>query len=93
MKSFMLLTSTGWCICNSFSIQAQTTWESYITQHISNGLGNIKLFPLLSARGLHSHVTAKASRRQVGSFMSDQKLYLILPSLISIMSERFFYMP
>jgi hypothetical protein len=53
-------------------------------------LGDLKLFPLLLAKGLGNRVIAVASRRQIGSFMGDQKWYLFLLSLISIMNERFF---
>jgi hypothetical protein len=77
IKSVVLLTLTGCCICNPLSNQIPLGELCYPV-----GLGDFKLFPLLPARGLHSHATTVASRSRVGSFVGDWKCCLILPSLI-----------
>jgi hypothetical protein len=74
IKSFVLLTSTDW---HQFSELCYP-----VEQPISVGLGDFKLFPLPSARGLCRHVPAVASKRRVGRFVGDQKWCLMLPSLI-----------
>jgi hypothetical protein len=55
-----------------------------VIQRTSVGLGDFKLFPLLSTRGLCSSVTAVTLRNWVGCFVSDQKWHLILPSFIPL---------
>jgi hypothetical protein len=73
----VLLTSPDWHTCNSFLFKHHLGELHYpVIQFTSVGLGDFKLFPLLSIRSLRSHATTAASRSRVGSFV-DQKWRLI----------------
>jgi hypothetical protein len=81
VKSFVLITLTGWHIYIWFSIHTPLGWVRFSScPAYFSWVGWLQAVP---ARGPHSCATAATCSSRVGNLVSDWKWHQILPSLIS----------
>jgi hypothetical protein len=77
---FVLLTSTGWCICCLDTMRASCVIQLSSVLQLSWVISSCFHS---ATRGLHSCTIAVASRWGVGSFMGNWKWHLKFPSITS----------
>jgi hypothetical protein len=75
-ESFVLLTSAGVHIYNSFSIWTPLGWINIIQLSSPVRWRDLKLFPLLSSSGLCSCMTTAMSKSRIRSIMRDRKWFI-----------------